>query len=142
MRHNNIILGLVWYKDGFREEVTKLYKNGKCQITETWISEDTGKECIHKSNQVIVTDKNGEQYTYDPKYEKYANPGHDENDEYSWWARTYACGACNWDVLDKKDMSFQEWLDKTFYPGFDASGLDDDEYYELEDLYNYEKEGK
>ena len=36
-------------------------------------------------------------------------------------------------------MSFQEWLDKTYYPGFDASGLSDDEYYELEDTYNAEE---
>ena len=35
-------------------------------------------------------------------------------------------------------MSFREWLDKTFYPGFDASGLSDEEYYELEDAYKEE----
>ncbi len=28
-------------------------------------------------------------------------------------------------------MSFQEWLDKTYYEGFDPSGLSDEEYYEL-----------
>lgn len=32
-------------------------------------------------------------------------------------------------------MTFREWLDFTFYPGFDADGLSDEEYYELEDLY-------
>jgi hypothetical protein len=38
-------------------------------------------------------------------------------------------------------MTFREWLDITFYPGFDASGLDDQQYWDLEDLYNqYEEE--
>ena len=38
-------------------------------------------------------------------------------------------------------MTFLEWCEITFYPGFDPSGLTDDEYYELEDLYNeYEAE--
>lgn len=37
-------------------------------------------------------------------------------------------------------MSFREWLDRTFYPGFDVSGLTDDEYYDLEDRYNAERE--
>ena len=35
-------------------------------------------------------------------------------------------------------MTFQEWLDATFYEGFDASGLSDEEYYALEDQYNQE----
>lgn len=39
------------------------------------------------------------------------------------------------------DMTFQEWLNKTYYEGFDASGLSDDEYYELEDAYRREVEG-
>lgn len=38
-------------------------------------------------------------------------------------------------------MTFREWLDLTFYPGFDASGLTDAEYYELEDLYEEEELG-
>lgn len=33
-------------------------------------------------------------------------------------------------------MTFQEWLDYQFYPGFDVGGLTDEEYYELEDAYN------
>lgn len=38
-------------------------------------------------------------------------------------------------------MTFREWLDITFYPGFDASGLNDQQYYDLEDMYNqYEEE--
>lgn len=40
-------------------------------------------------------------------------------------------------------MTFQEWCDFTFYPGFyeATSGLTDDEYFDLEDLYNqYEEE--
>lgn len=37
-------------------------------------------------------------------------------------------------------MSFQEWLDFRFYPGFDASGLSDEEWYELEDEYHIEEE--
>ena len=36
-----------------------------------------------------------------------------------------------------KAMSFNEWLDFKYYPGFSesASELSDDEYYELEDEY-------
>jgi len=37
------------------------------------------------------------------------------------------------------EQTFREWLDNKFYPGFDASGLSDEEYYELEDEYNAEK---
>jgi len=33
-------------------------------------------------------------------------------------------------------MTFREWLDWTFWPDFDPSGLTDEEYYELEDVYN------
>ena len=32
-------------------------------------------------------------------------------------------------------MTFREWLDETFYPDFDPSGLSDEEYYELEDAW-------
>lgn len=32
-------------------------------------------------------------------------------------------------------MTFREWLDFTFYPGFDTGGLSDEEFYELEDVY-------
>ena len=38
-------------------------------------------------------------------------------------------------------MTFIEWLDQTFYPDFDVSGLSDSEYYELEDLYEEEELG-
>lgn len=40
------------------------------------------------------------------------------------------------DAAEEK-MSFREWLDFTYYPGFyeAASGLSDAEYYELEDAY-------
>ena len=37
-------------------------------------------------------------------------------------------------------MSFHEWLDKTYYEGFDPSGLSDEEYYELEDQFYAEQE--
>ena len=32
--------------------------------------------------------------------------------------------------------TFQEFLDYYYWKGFDASGLSDEEYYELEDLWN------
>ena len=32
-------------------------------------------------------------------------------------------------------MTFREWLNKTYGKDFDPSGLTDEEYYELEDLY-------
>ena len=37
-------------------------------------------------------------------------------------------------------MTFRDWLNKTFYEDFDASGLTDEEYHELEDLYYAEME--
>jgi len=40
-------------------------------------------------------------------------------------------------AASEEKMSFKEWLDFTFYPGFSvaASELSDEEYYELEDAY-------
>ena len=40
-------------------------------------------------------------------------------------------------ATSEEKMSFREWLDFTYYPGFyeAASGLSDEEYYELEDAY-------
>ena len=38
-------------------------------------------------------------------------------------------------------MTFKEWLDLTFYPEFDPSGLSDEEYYALEDAYNEYRTG-
>ena len=37
-------------------------------------------------------------------------------------------------------MSFREWVDENLYPGFDLSGLTDDEFYELEDRYYADRE--
>lgn len=39
-------------------------------------------------------------------------------------------------------MTFREWLDKTYYVGFDPSGLSDEDYMDLEDRYNAEMEGE
>lgn len=36
--------------------------------------------------------------------------------------------------------TFEEWLAYYYYEGFDVSGLTDEEYYELEDLYAEYKE--
>lgn len=35
-------------------------------------------------------------------------------------------------------MTFREWLEEYFYPGFDPDGLTDDQYYELEEIYEEE----
>ena len=35
-------------------------------------------------------------------------------------------------------MTFRDWLNKTFYEGFDTTDLTDEEYYELEDQYRKE----
>ena len=37
-------------------------------------------------------------------------------------------------------MTFREWLDETYYPGFDPSGLSDEEYMDLEDRYSSDTE--
>ena len=71
-----ITLGMVWNIDGHHMEVTKMYKNGKVQITETWISEDTLKDCRSVENYGVGTDENGQQYAYSidyPEYRLYAN---------------------------------------------------------------------
>lgn len=34
-----------------------------------------------------------------------------------------------------EEISFRDWLDSEYYPGFDPSGLSDEEYFELEDQY-------
>lgn len=81
--------GMTWHIDGHQFEVTEMY-DGECQITETWLSEDNGHECRVAKKFKIAADNGGHQYAYDPECEKYANPG---ANEYSWWARKYACGA-------------------------------------------------
>lgn len=106
-----IALGMVWDREGHRMEVTKMYKNGKCQITETWVSEDTWKDCKHVANCMIATDNRGEQYAYDTKYEEQANPGHDGEDEYSWWARHYACGTINAQEFAEEETNNKEERD-------------------------------
>jgi len=88
-----IRLGLYWCKDGHTTKVTKMLGNNECEVTETWIAEDTGKDCKDVRTYKIAVDGN-EEYIYGVEYEKYAKPG---NDEYDWWARTYATGAINWE---------------------------------------------
>ena len=75
-----IAVGLYWSIDWHEMTVTKIYKNGKCQITETWIAEDTGEECRSVENYGIGTEGN-EQYAYAL-----------DNPEY----RLYVSGAINW----------------------------------------------
>lgn len=36
--------------------------------------------------------------------------------------------------------TFKEWVENLYYPGFDLSGLTDEEYWELEDQYREEIE--
>lgn len=50
-------------------------------------------------------------------------------------------------MIKTKTLTFQEWLDKKFYKGFDSSELTDDEYWEQEYRYiqecvYYEEETK
>lgn len=33
-------------------------------------------------------------------------------------------------------LTFREWLDAQYWPGFPVNDLTDEEYYELEDIYN------
>ena len=84
-------LGMTWYIDWHRYEVTKLFKNGKVQITETWISEDTGKDCKSVKNYNVSEDEHG-QFAWLDEYKEYA---FDESEEggYHWWARMYASGS-------------------------------------------------
>lgn len=41
-------------------------------------------------------------------------------------------------ITGSEEISFREWLDSAYYPGFDTSGLSDDEFFELEDQYREE----
>lgn len=103
-------LGLRWNRDGHEMVVTKVFKNGKIQVTETWISEDTWKECKNTFNCIVATDENGNEFAYSPEYEQYA---FDEKEEggYRWWARYYAVGADNYTV--NNEMSNKEDKDMT-----------------------------
>ena len=42
--------------------------------------------------------------------------------------------------MNDTKLTFREWLDKNFYPGFDVCSLSDEEYYELEDKWRSENE--
>lgn len=98
-----IRLGLYWSVDGHNAEVTKMYKNGKCQITETWVAEDTGKQCKHVENYGIGTDGN-EQYAYALDYPKY---------------RYYATAAFNWNP----EMEEEEKEMTELNNGFEFEGI-------------------
>lgn len=39
-------------------------------------------------------------------------------------------------------MTFREWLDINYGNGFDPDGLSDEEFWELEDRYNADKEAE
>lgn len=88
-----IRVGLYWNVDWHHMEVTKMLGNDECEITETWIAEDTGEDCKDVSTYKIAADGD-EEYVYAVGYEQYAKPG---CDEYAWWARKYATGATNWE---------------------------------------------
>jgi hypothetical protein len=88
-----IAVGMKWHIDWHTYEVTKMFKNGKVQITETWIAEDSGKECKSVKNYNVSEDEHG-QFAWQDKYKEYAFNENEENG-YVWWARTYACGADN-----------------------------------------------
>lgn len=102
-----IRLGLYWSVDWHHMEVTKMLGNDECEITETWISEDTGEECKEVEIHKIAADGD-EEYVYAKGYEEYAKPG---CEEYSWWARKYATGAINWEP-EMEDSTMTKDIDK------------------------------
>lgn len=97
---NKIAVGLYWSVDWHHMEVTKVFKNGKCQITETWIAEDTGKSCKSVDNYGIGTDGN-EQYAYALDYPAY---------------KLYASGAFNW-TPEMETKEENEMTDPNKYTG-------------------------
>lgn len=76
-----VTVGLVWFIGGFRDEVTQVFKNGKCRVKETWFAEDIGRACKCTETYGIGRDEDGEEYIYSLKYPN-ARP-------------LYACGASN-----------------------------------------------
>lgn len=65
-----IAMNMQWDIDWHNLEVTKIYKNGKVQITETWLREEDGKPRKHVENYGIGEDEDG-QYVYSLKYPNY-----------------------------------------------------------------------
>lgn len=96
-----IRVGLYWSVDWHHMEVTKMLGNDECEITETWVAEDTGEDCKDVSTYKIAVDGD-EEYVYAIGYEEYAKPG---CEEYSWWARKYATGALNWEPKEENAMT-------------------------------------
>lgn len=100
--------GMVWHSDGFTHEVQSISRDGKtCKVTEDWINEDTGKP-MHKVHKCTIEDDNGQEYIYEEKYKEYANPGHNNDGDYSWWARMYATGADNYPYMLYDEDGFLE----------------------------------
>lgn len=88
--YDKIVEGMTWIIDEFTIEVTKVFKNGKCRLTETWIAYDTLKACKSVETYIIAKDKNGNEFVYRPQDIEYARP---DKDDYEWWARKYANSA-------------------------------------------------
>ena len=65
-----ITLGTVWNRNWHRMEVTKIFKNGKVQITETWLREEDGKPRKAVKNYGVGEDEDG-QYAYSIDYPEY-----------------------------------------------------------------------
>lgn len=129
-----IRVGLYWSVDWHHMEVTKMFDNGECEITETWIAEDTGNDCKHVETYKIGTDGN-EEYVYAVDNEKYANPG---NDEYTWWARMYATGALNWEPEEEESTMTKDINKIKDYWMATMTGSEDQDWME-ENVWNTEE---
>lgn len=114
-------LGMRWTKDWHDFEVTKIFKNGKIQITETWISEDSGKECKNVENYNVSEDEYG-QFAWREKDKKYAF-NENEEDGYCWWARTYAAGI-EWGGVTEEEVIAE--LEEQGYEVKEATNIEED----------------
>ena len=127
----NFELGMQWSRDWHDFEVTKMFKNGKIQITETWISEDSGRECKSVENYNVSEDEHG-QFAWQDKYKEYAFDETKE-DGYHWWARTYACGA-NWSpsMQEELEQEDDEWTEQDEWDAAERQA--EWEYYHASDI--------
>lgn len=107
------MVGVYWSVDWHDFTITKVDNSlSICKVLESWISEDTGKDCENESTFIITSDKSGYLYIYSKKYPEF---------------KLYLNSALNYDSKVPEDQNELAFLNE--------DSKDEDSLYDYEDDY-------